>query len=88
MDCRNHRLALCLVHLLKTYRELESFYFRYERYLGTVLVKQAVFENAQMVDDLKPLKILEACTTGWLTYGETSARVINQFKQVIATIAT
>ena len=24
MNCRNHRFALCLVHLLKTYHELES----------------------------------------------------------------
>ena len=64
-NCHNHRLALCLVHLLKTYRELES--------LGKLLlllwklfeyssVKLAVFGNAQMLDDLKPLKILKACT--------------------------
>ena len=47
-------------------------------------MKQAVFENAQMVDDLKPLKILKACTTQWLTQGKTSVHIICQFKQVIA----
>ena len=89
MNCRNHRLALCLVHLLKSYSELESLdklllslwkLFEYSS------VKQAVFENAQKVDDLKPLKILKACTTRWLTHGETSARVISRFKQVIAAL--
>ena len=52
------------------------------------MVKQAVFENAQMVDDMKPLKILKACTMRWLTHGETSARVIRRFKQVIDTLDT
>ena len=56
MNCRNHCLALCLVHLLKSYSELESLdklllslwkLFEYSS------VKQAVFENTQKVDDLK-----------------------------------
>ena len=58
--------SLALVHLLKTYCELESIdklllslwkLFEYSS------VRQALFENAQMVDDLKSLKILKACTT-------------------------
>ena len=88
MNCRNHRLA-CLVHLLKSSSELESLdklllslwkLFEYSP------VKQAVFENAQKLDDLKPLKILKACTTRWLTHGETSACVISRFKQVMAAL--
>ena len=80
MNCCNHCLALCLVHLLKSYSELESLdelllslwkLFEYSS------VKQAIFENAQKVDDLKLLKILKACTTRWLTHGETPARVIS-----------
>ena len=48
MNCRNHRLALCLVHLLKSYSELESLdklllslwkLFEYNS------VKQAVFRK-------------------------------------------
>ena len=41
-----------------------------------------------MVNNLKPLKIVKACTTRWLTHGEKSARVIGRFKQVIATLDT
>ena len=87
MNCCNHRLTLCLVHLLKTYCELESLdklllllwkLFEYSS------VRQAVFENAQIVDDLKPLKILKACIMRWQMHGETSAHVISCFKQVIA----
>ena len=66
MNCCNHHLALCFLHLLKSYSELESLeklllllwkLFEYSS------VKQAVFENAQKIDDLKPLKILKACVT-------------------------
>ena len=89
MNCRNHCLALCLVHLLKSYSELESL-DKLLLWLWKLLeyssVKQAVFENAQNVDDLKLLKILKACTTRWLAHGETSARVISRYKQVIAAL--
>ena len=49
-------------------------------------MRYTVFENAQIVDNLKQLKILRACTTRSLTHGETSARVVSRFKQVIATL--
>ena len=91
MNCRTHRLALCLVHLLKTYCELESLdklLLSFWKLFEYSSVKQAVFENLQLVDDLKPLKILKACTTRWLKHGETSALVISRFKQVIATLHT
>ena len=91
MNCSNHCLALCLVHLRKTYCELESLdklLFLLWKLFEYNLVKQAAFENAQMVNNLKPLKISKACTTRWLTHGETSASIIGQFKQVIATLDT
>ena len=52
MNCCDHRLTLCPVHLLKMYHELESLdklllslwkLFEYSS------VRQAVFDNAQMV---------------------------------------
>ena len=71
------------------YRELESldkFLLLLWKLFEYSSVRCAVFENAQIVDGLKPLKILKACTTRSLTHGETSARVISRFKQVIATL--
>ena len=89
MNCRNHRLALCLVHLLKKYDGLNSVdalllsiwkLFHYSS------IKQAVFENAQEAENLPPLKILKACTTRWLTHGETSIRVIDRFKPLVTSL--
>ena len=80
---------IAVTNLLKSYSELESLdkqllslwkLFEYSS------VKQAVFENAQKVDDLKPLKILKACTTQWLMHRETSASVISQFSQAITAL--
>ena len=57
MNCRNHHLALCLVHLLKKYDGLNSVdalllsiwkLFHYSS------IKQAAFENAQESENLPP----------------------------------
>ena len=66
LNCRNHRLALHLVHLIPHYRKLLE--------LGGVLlslwktfkysfIKQAIFEQAQEALKLKPLKVLKAYMT-------------------------
>ena len=46
-------------------------------------IKQAVFDDAQTVMELKPLKILKACATRWLTHGETCSRIISRFEPLI-----
>ena len=51
-------------------------------------IKQAVFENAKELDNLRPLKILKACRTRWLTHGETLACIVNHFKEVLTTLDT
>ena len=90
INCGNHRLALCLVHLLKEYTDLSAVdilllsiwkIFKYSS------VKQAIFENAQILEGMPPLKILKACTTRWLTHGETSIRVIC-FRPLVAALDT
>ena len=91
LNCRNHRLALCLVHLLKQYKELEVLdvlLLSLWKIFKFSTVKQAVFENAQTLRDLPPLKILKACTTRWLTHGDTSVRVISRFKAVVESLDT
>ena len=39
-------------------------------------IRQAVFKNVQILENMTPLKILKACTTRWLTHGETLICVI------------
>ena len=51
-------------------------------------VKQAVFEEAQKSMKQKPLKILKACTTRWLTHGETCNRIVSRFESLIDALDT
>ena len=75
---RNHKLALCLVHLLKTYGDLAAIDVLLLSILKcSILVqwKKAVFKNAKVLQNMTPLKILKACTTWWLTHGKISISV-------------
>ena len=89
INCQNHCLAICLVHLLEQYNKLESV----EALLLSIwkifhysLIKQAVFENAQETQNMMPLKILISCTTQWLMHNETSICVITRFKPLVAAL--
>ena len=66
LNCRNHRLALCLVHLIPKYQkltELDGLLISLWKTFKYSPVKQSIFEEPQMQQDLKLLKIMEACVT-------------------------
>ena len=46
-------------------------------------IKLAIFEQAQEATNLKPRKVLKACTTRWLTHGESCVRIISMFQPLI-----
>ena len=46
-------------------------------------IKQAIFENAQAEHDLKPMKIIKAAMTRWLTHGESCTKIISRFEPLI-----
>ena len=46
-------------------------------------IKQAIFEQAQEASNIKPLKVLKACTTRWLSHGESCIRIISWFHPLI-----
>ena len=86
LNCRNHRLALCLVHLIRRYRkllELDGVLLSLLKTFKYSSIKQAIFEQAQEALNLKPLKVLKACTTRWLTYGESCIRINSRFHPLI-----
>ena len=86
LNCRNHRLALCLVHLIRRYRkllELDGVLLSLLKMFKYSSIKQAIFEQAQESLNLKPLKVLKACTTRWLTHGESCIRIISRFHPLI-----
>ena len=66
LNCRNHRLALCLVHLIPHYwklLELDGVLLLLWKMFKYRPIKQAILEQAQEASSLKPLKVLKACTT-------------------------
>ena len=82
LNCKNHRLALCLVHLIPLYQkliELDGLLISLWKTFKYSTIKQAIFEEAQTLQDMKPLKILKACVTRWLTHGESCMRIISRF---------
>ena len=50
--------------------------------------KQAIFEESQEIFELSPTKILNACTTRWLTHGESCVRVTSRYEPLINTLDT
>ena len=46
-------------------------------------IRQAIFEQAQEALNLKPLKVLKACTTRCLTHSESCIRIISKFDPLI-----
>ena len=90
-NCRNHRLALCLVHLMRQFDDVDAIdklllalwkTFKYST------VKNAIFENAQVAEEQPILRILKVCVTRWLTHGQTAARVIGRYKSLVAALDT
>ena len=68
LNFKNHRLALCLVHLIPKYQkltELDGLLISLCKTFKCSSMKQSISEEAQMQQDLKPLKITKACVTRW-----------------------
>ena len=86
INCTNRRLPLCLVHLLPKYgtlTKLDGLLISIWKTFHFSMIKQSVFENAQVEYDLKPPKIIKAAVTRWLTHGEACGRVISWFHPLI-----
>ena len=86
LNCKNHRLALCLVHLIPKYQklsELDGLLISLWKTFKYSSIKQSILEEVQMQQDLKPLKITKTCVTRWLTHGESCIQVIIRFEPLL-----
>ena len=86
LNCPNYCLALYLGYLSKYYpelRELDGLLISLWETFKFSSIKQTIFENAQVEHDLKPMKIIKAAVTGWLTHGESCTRIISRFEPLI-----
>ena len=89
VNCRNHRLSLCWPYLIKNieYAQLLLDYdavsfgvFQYSPKTGGVL------ESVPSIYGKKPLKILKAAVTQWLTQGRASKQILDCFRELMETI--
>lgn len=82
VNCRNHWLALCLVHLIKRYpvlQEIDSTLLALLNLFEFSPQKLAVFKHIQSVYGKEPLTILRAATTRWLSHLHASSRFISRY---------
>ena len=77
MNCRNHRLALVLVHMMKCFPFIAN--------VDSVLegLWKLFHYSPQKNEVLKEAKIVEVSTTRWLTHGEGCIRLLERFSQVL-----
>ena len=92
INCRNHRPALCLPHLMKDVDFAELLIDYDSLLLGIWKMfhfspkKGAVLEHVQSIYGKRPLKIIKAAVTRWLTHGRASQRILDCFKELLETI--
>ena len=91
VNCRCHRLALVFVHLIKEHpvlSQVDSVLLQVWKIFKFSTVRNAILEEVQIVEGTKPLKMLKAVTTRWLTHGQAAVRVVERYKSIIAACDT
>ena len=88
MNCRNHKLALVFVHLLKDPRfkslcDVDGLLLSVWKLMKYSSVKAAVYGEAQIAYGQKKLKLLKVSTTRWLSYGDSSKRLVSRFSSLV-----
>ena len=92
LNCRNHRLALCLPHLMKD-KEFVPLLATYDNFfLGVWKTfrhspkKMYHISSIQEIYGKKLLKIFKAVKTRWLTHGQASKWVLDRFEEILTTL--
>lgn len=92
INCRCHRLALCFPHLMK-HEDFKDLLVDFDcLLLGLWKLfhyspkKGGIFESIQQTYGKKPLKILKACVTRWLTHGLACKRILARYEDLLVTL--
>lgn len=86
INCRNHRLALCLKHLMKEYPllvEVDSILLSVWKLFEYSPQTFSMFNDIQETYGLKPLTLIRAATTRWLSHLTACTRLSDRFVQVL-----
>ncbi|WAR25626.1 hypothetical protein MAR_011330 [Mya arenaria] len=89
VNCRNHRLALWFVHLMKNNNllvEVDALLIAIWKMLHFSSKKAAVFKNMQEVYGQRPIKFIRASTTRWLYHLHAWWRFISRFETLLDTL--
>ena len=71
--CENHRLALCLAHLIPKFPDLENFdslLLNLYLLMKKGSVKQSIFKEIQQAYELPCLKLIKAAVMRWHSHGQ------------------
>ncbi|XP_052245734.1 uncharacterized protein LOC127854716 [Dreissena polymorpha] len=90
MNCRNHRLALCLKHLMKNYPVLvdadalllaiwKLFHYSPQRFQVLKAIQEAYGDEK--------LTLIRAATTRWLSHGNACVRFIDRYEACLDALA-
>ena len=85
----DHRLALCLKHMIPRYHtlvELDGMLLSIWKLLHYCFIQQATFEQTQAMAEVQPMKIIKACTT--CEACEATSRVISRFELILDVLDT
>ena len=85
INCRNHRLALCVKHLIKHFpilAEVDSALLAIWKLFDNSQQRFAVFKEVQSSYGMKELVLVRAAATRWLSHGRACKRLIDRYVQV------
>ena len=88
---QNRRSALCPKHVIPRYHtvvELDWMLLPIWKLFHYSSIKQIIFEQAQAIAEVRPIKIIKACTTRWLTHDEATSHVISRFEPILDALET
>ena len=89
VHCRNHRLALCFVHLIPKFplfTHYDSFLLNLYLLFDYSSVKNNILREVQAAYGSRPLTLIKPVPTRWLSHGNASKRVLDRYVEIIATL--
>nr|XP_022338341.1 E3 SUMO-protein ligase KIAA1586-like isoform X3 [Crassostrea virginica] len=89
INCRNHKLALCVKHLIKEFpilEQLDAMLIEIWKLFHYSPKKYEVFCAVQDLYNFKKLKMIKAATTRWLSHGRALARFLDRYTAILDAI--
>ncbi|XP_062616029.1 uncharacterized protein LOC134277729 [Saccostrea cucullata] len=86
INCRNHRLALCLKHLMPTYsslKDVDSVLLSLWKLFEHSLRRLTMFQDLQEMYGMKSYALVKAVSTRWLSHEKACSRVIDRYGTII-----